>query len=281
MLNINIMLLLFICFFFSSCKAEDQTSHLNNNQRYLSNIIFKEMYYMSLNHNRVLSDMLINSARGIFEEYKENPFRAEEKYQNKIVVITGKVKKIQKDYNQILNLSLQGGQYFGCIETYFHKDHKWFLSSLSIGTEVSIVYRGGSGDYTYPSFSDCSPISQWLDWKIESLEYMRRKKDFRVQTLDDLNLLSIEESLIYTSDLLIKNLPYEQILYKYNLLEDKNKENLISYMNSCYGDFIKEIKKEEYKDIEIEDFLKNHKLNILEKKYCKTLLKITKLQQKE
>ena len=78
------------------------------------------------------------SAKQLYADYDANGIAADEKYKDKVLLVTGQVNTIDRDIFDEIYVSLKGDEYFGDIECYFADTHVKTASQLSKGQTVTV-----------------------------------------------------------------------------------------------------------------------------------------------
>jgi len=77
------------------------------------------------------------SARSLYAEYKQNEVAADAKYKDKVVIVSGRITNIGKDFADTAYVILAGDEYFG-VQCMFAKGEEGVVAQLSKGETVTI-----------------------------------------------------------------------------------------------------------------------------------------------
>jgi len=78
------------------------------------------------------------SSRQLFYDYESNEVAADQKYKEKILVVTGKIASIGKDITDNIYITLATDDIFGEVQCLFADTHSDVLAKLSKGQKVTI-----------------------------------------------------------------------------------------------------------------------------------------------
>lgn len=78
------------------------------------------------------------TARGLYAEYKKNEVAADSKYKGKILVVTGKVRKIGKDISDTPYIALKASRVIGSVQCMFAKSRSSELAKVRKGQQISL-----------------------------------------------------------------------------------------------------------------------------------------------
>lgn len=183
---------------------------------------------IKINQDYSHEDVIELSAKTLYTEYEMNEVAANNKYKGKIIMVTGEIHEITST-EESYAVKLDGGGWVGLVVCYFSDKHKFELSHLSKGEEVSIVGECNGKDFFYPELLNCS-IEGELDRIIRLSNRIQRDYiDKAIAALSTRNVIiynkvknhwsrGSEEITIYTID-------FEEIV----------NEVTSGYLNSPYG----------------------------------------------
>lgn len=78
------------------------------------------------------------TAKQLFADYEANEIAADQKYKDKVVIVTGTVNDISKDIADDIYVTVKGDEMMGDIQCYFSKDHTNDAAQLKKEQKISI-----------------------------------------------------------------------------------------------------------------------------------------------
>jgi hypothetical protein len=81
------------------------------------------------------------SASKLYADYEDNGIAADGKYKDKVLLVTGKVNDIDRDFMDKIYVTLKGDEYFGDIQCFFAESHVGEASQLSKGQTITVKGR--------------------------------------------------------------------------------------------------------------------------------------------
>ncbi|MDD2894969.1 MAG: hypothetical protein PHG81_03015 [Aliarcobacter sp.] len=164
-----------------------------NEQKVYGNMINEDLKAL-INSGKTIFSKIINftvvSADTIQKDYEKNEIFADEKYKNKILIVDGKIKSINKDMFNNAYLSLYGGKnQFINPQAQFKNGHISWLSKLSSNQKVKIVCYSSRmiGGMAY--LKDCIPSDVWIDDTtkeiIDNSEKLSKNENLNIKKMID------------------------------------------------------------------------------------------------
>lgn len=92
------------------------------------------------------------SAQQLYDEFKNNPFACEEKYEGQRLKVTGKIVSLNKSFwdDESLIIYIEGKEWNNEVMCYMNKDQRSYITKLSKGQNVSIVGEVEASDPSTP-----------------------------------------------------------------------------------------------------------------------------------
>lgn len=81
------------------------------------------------------------SAMDLYQEYKDNEVKADNRYKKETLEITGTINNIGKDIVNSIYITLDVGEYLSSVQCYFKDSESESVANLTKGEEVTIIGR--------------------------------------------------------------------------------------------------------------------------------------------
>ncbi len=100
------------------------------------------------------------SAMDLYQEYKDNEVKADNKYKKETLEITGTINNIGKDIVNSIYITLNVGEYLSSVQCYFKDSESESVANLTKGQEVTIIGRCDGMTLTSVTIKN-SKIKEW------------------------------------------------------------------------------------------------------------------------
>ncbi|MHA6907326.1 OB-fold putative lipoprotein [Ralstonia pseudosolanacearum] len=99
------------------------------------------------------------TASALFSAYEENEVAADQKYKNKVLLVSGTVQSIDKDFTDRIVVKLAASNPYMPVHAYLGSQHEELAASLKKGSKVAWQCTGEGRIVGSPMLKDCAPKS--------------------------------------------------------------------------------------------------------------------------